>query len=378
VLFWVTDPAERRRLSAYALTLGGGTAFGFLTFVSYANRLPVCDALSPVWLSDALLASGLMFGLSLLPPGSWKTRLGLALIAGAAIAAFHAVTWPHCLSRLEGVSPEVQQLWLSHVREARPIYRHGWRVAVGIAAIPVTGIIGWILLASVRRRDALLLRRTLAAAVPAIAASLLLLWQTRTGPAAQLMGIVGAAALTWVAVPWAQRAKRPLVRVLGTFLVVVIGFGAAVPAASTFYPEENKSDRLKAVDTANARCPSLYGMRAVAQQPKGMVFTFVDLGPRLIAVTHHNAVTGPYHRNGEQIADVMNAFRGSEPQAHEIITKYRSDYLLICPNMASATIFTSEAPKGFYSQLVHGRVPNWLERVQLPKDSPFVMWRVKR
>jgi len=376
VLFWVADPAKRRRLSAYAATLGGGTAFGFLTFVSYANRLPVCDALSPVWLSDALLASGLMFGLSLLPPGSWKTRLGLALAAGAAIAAFHAAMWPHCLSRLEGVSPEVEKLWLSHVREARPIYRHGWRIAVGIAAIPVTGIIGWVLLAWVRRRDPSLLRRTLAAGVPAIAASLMLLWQTRTGPAAQVMNLVGAAALTWVAVPWAQRAKRPLVRILGTFFFMILGFGAAVPAASTFYPEEIKTDRMKAVDSANSRCPSLYGMRAVAQQPKGMVFTFVDLGPRLITVTHHNAVTGPYHRNGQQIADVMNAFRGSEPQAHAIITKYRSDYLLICPNMATSTIFMSEAPKGFYAQLVHGRVPNWLERVELPKDSPFVMWRV--
>ena len=50
-------------------------------------------------------------------------------------------------------------------------------------------------------------------------------------------------------------------------------------------------------------------------QPKGMVFTFVDLGPRLIAVTHHDLVTGPYHRNGQQIADVMNFWRGSpEPR----------------------------------------------------------------
>ena len=108
-----------------------------------------------------------------------------------------------------------------------------------------------------------------------------------------------------------------------------------------------------------------------------MVFTFVDLGPRLITVTHHDAVTGPYHRNGEQIGDVMKAFRGSEPQAHAIIAKYRSDYLLVCPNMATATIFMSEAPKGFYAKLMKGHVPNWLERVNLPKDSPFMMWRVK-
>ncbi len=58
-LFWITDPGERKRVSAYAVSLGGGTAVGFLVFASYANRLPVCDALSPVWLSDALLGSAL-------------------------------------------------------------------------------------------------------------------------------------------------------------------------------------------------------------------------------------------------------------------------------------------------------------------------------
>jgi MFS family permease len=378
VLFWVADPAERRRVSTYALTRGGGTAFGFLVFASYANRFPVCDALSPVWLSDALLAAGLLFGLALLPPGRWTTRLGLAVVAGLIIASFHALMWPHCLSRLEGVSPEVEKLWLSHVREARPIYRHGWRIEVAIASIPVTGMVGWILLAWTRRGDPELLRRIAAAALPALAATLLLLWQTRTGPAAQLMSLVGAAALTWIAVPWAHRSKQIIVRIFGTVLLAIIGFGAAVPAASSFYPKEHKSERMKAVDRANARCPSLAGMRAVAQQPKGMVFTFVDLGPRLITVTHHDAVTGPYHRNGEQIGDVMKAFRGSEPEAHAIISKYRSDYLLVCPNMATATIFMSEAPKGFYAQLMKGQWPNWLEQVDLPKDSPFVMWRVKR
>ena len=119
-------------------------------------------------------------------------------------------------------------------------------------------------------------------------------------------------------------------------------------------------------------------MKPIAQQPKGMVFTFVDLGPRLITVTHHSAVTGPYHRNGEQIADVMKAFRGDEAQAHRIIAKYRSDYLLVCPNMSTATIFRAETPNGFYGRLVRGQVPTWLTPVPLPKNSPFKMWRVQR
>ena len=61
--------------------------------------------------------------------------------------------WPHCLQRLEGVSPEVDRLWLSHVKEARPVYMHGWRIALLVVALPVTGAIGWLLLIWMRRKD---------------------------------------------------------------------------------------------------------------------------------------------------------------------------------------------------------------------------------
>jgi hypothetical protein len=109
-----------------------------------------------------------------------------------------------------------------------------------------------------------------------------------------------------------------------------------------------------------------------------MVFSFVDLGPRIITVTHHNAVTGPYHRNGEQIADVMKTFRGTADQARRTIAKYRADYLLICPGSSTTTIFMAEAKGGFYAQLQRGQVPKWLTPVELPAGSPFRMWKVAR
>ena len=43
---------------------GGDDGFGFLIFASYANRQAVCDALSPVWLSDAAVGGAVMLGLS--------------------------------------------------------------------------------------------------------------------------------------------------------------------------------------------------------------------------------------------------------------------------------------------------------------------------
>src|SRR5439155_22065351 len=94
VLFWVDDREERERLRAYAVALGGGAALAFLTFASNDNWNAVCDALSPVWLSDALLGSALMFALAWISPGDWKRRLTLAFGAGIIIAAFHALPWP--------------------------------------------------------------------------------------------------------------------------------------------------------------------------------------------------------------------------------------------------------------------------------------------
>jgi hypothetical protein len=376
VLFWVDEAEERERLRAYAVSLGGGTALAFLVFASNDNWNAVCDALSPVWLSDALIGSALMFALAWASPGDWRRRLLLALGAGAIVAAFHALTWPHCIQRLEGVSPEVERLWLSHVKEARPVYMHGWRIATLIVALPITGAIGWGLTIWWRWSDRELRRRVIGAALPGIVASLLLLWQTRTGPASQMMAVVGGAAIVWFLLPRFWNSTSATARVAGAAIVFIVGAGAAVPFVLDFIPEPRPTARDVAIGRANRLCGSLWGLRPVALQPRGVVFTFVDLGPRLIAVTHHDAIAGPYHRNGQQIADVMNFWRGSADQAHALAAKYHADYVLSCPNSSTTTIFAAEAPKGFYVQLQHGQVPDWLAPVQLPKDSPFRMWKV--
>ena len=378
VLFWVADADQRRRLLAYAVSLGGGTALAFLLFASYANRIAVCDALSPVWLSNALLGSALLLGLAWRTPGDWRVRLALAVGAGIVVAAFHAMAWPHCLTRLEGVSPEVDDLWLSHVREARPIYRHGWQMTTLILALPVTAMIGWGLLGWRNRGDRDLLRRTIAVAVPGMVAMLLLLWQTRTGPAAQLLAVVGATAVVWLLAPAFDRSKRSWVRTLGVVAVALVGFGALVPLGLKLAPAKVPTPREVEIEKANRLCNFIVAYRPIALQPKGTVFTFLDYSPRLITLTHHNAIMGPYHRNGEQIADVMKAFRGSAEEARRIFAKYRADYLLTCPNSSTTTIFLSEAKEGFYGQLTRGQVPGWLTPVPLPADSPFKLWRIAR
>ena len=377
VLFWVFERDERRRLAAYAAALAGGTALGFVVFASYANRLPVCDALSPVWLADALLGGALMLGLAWWSPVKWQARLGGAVAAGLLVIAFHSLAWPHCLSRLEGVSPEVSQLWLSHVREAKPITQHGWRTALMILALPVAGLIGWVALAWRRRGDSDLLRRTLGAGLPGIAALGLLFWQVRAGPAAQVLAIPGAVTLVALLAPPSFSSKYSVVRVLGTALAVLAGLGALVPLAIDYVaPTKPITARDRIIAKANSSCPSLWAMRPVAKLPPATIFTFADLSPRLITVTHHRAIIGPYHRNGQAIVDSMRMFRGTPDEALALVRKYRAEYVLTCPMMSQSTVFAAEAPKGFYAQLAKGKVPAWLEPVDLGPKSPLKLWRV--
>jgi hypothetical protein len=134
---------------------------------------------------------------------------------------------------------------------------------------------------------------------------------------------------------------------------------------------------MKRVNRANASCPTIPSMRPIARLPKATILTFVDLGPRLITITHHDAIAGPYHRNGDAILDVQRAFRGSADDARSIARKHGATLLLVCPNMSESTIYKAHSPKGFYMQIVGGTVPDWLVPVPLPGGSPFMLWRIK-
>ena len=376
-LLWVRDRDQAPRLAAYGVSLGGGCALGFAAFASYANRAPVCDALSPVWLSVMVAAGALALLLAWVSPKAWPARLALAALAGALLAAGYVLVWPHCVGRLEGASPELQHMWLSRVREAMPVYKHVWRTIVTVVTLPAIGLVGYAAMLWLSRREPERLIPWACAASLALLACGLLLWQTRAGPAAQLLAVPGAAGLAWLLIGWFRRRTNIFVRVLGTVAAVLVASGLATQFAVALVPQQKATNRA-AVDAANRKCPTLPGLRPIALLPKGTILTHVDLGPRIISVTHHNAVAGPYHRNGEDILAVMRAFRGTADQAWRTVKARRIDYVLICPNMSETTVYQAQAPRGFYMKLVEGNAPAWLEAVVLPPDSPYRMWRVRR
>ncbi len=374
-LRWVADRGERARLAAYAATLAAGSALGYVLFASTDNRLPVCDALSPVWLSASLAAGGLLVALAWIDPARRRWRLALAVLAAVLLVAGFAHVWPHCLSRPEGVSPELERLWLSNVREAKPIYAHGWRVYLPTIALPLAGLIGALTMLW-RARGTPAFAAWATPALLAVAACGMLLWQTRAGPAAQLLAVPGAAALAWLLLPRVMGDRRMWVRMSGSVGLFLVASGVAVPLIVNALPPAAQGKGRKAVGVANRRCPTLPALAPIAKLPAATILTFVDFGPRLLAVTHHSAIAGPYHRNGAAILDVQHAFRGSPEVAHDVMRRHGATLLLICPGMSESTIYAAEAKDGFYARLMRGQVPEWLAAVPLPKGNPLRLWRV--
>jgi hypothetical protein len=400
-LHWAWDAGETPRLRSYGAALAAATVLCFLVFASNDNWHPVCDVLSPVWMTTVSAAALLLVAISFVPARQRAARLALVLIAGGIAGAIYVFGFPQCFGhRLEGIPPEAERLWLSHVSEARPIYLQPVSTFVAMGALPFIGTIG-ALVAMVRRRGSRAAAEWAPIALFTIFATGLLFWQIRTGPSAEMLAVPGA---TYIALRGFVRLRRSgsvLVRVIGPVAAFVVASGLAFTVALDKVPARFTGLRVNQVwaiatgnghwpappkpggkpkpdlnKLANRRCPTIPALAPIGALPPATFFTLIDNGPRLITLTHHSAVAGPYHRNWQAILDTEHAFRGTPDQAHAIIVAHHAQYLLLCPHMSEATIYQAEAPAGFYARLETGWMPTWLARQPLPANSPYQLWKV--
>ncbi|WP_265587323.1 AcrB/AcrD/AcrF family protein [Sphingomicrobium arenosum] len=380
VLGWVWRAEESRRLASYGASLAGGCAIGFALFASEANRALLCDALTPVWLSDMLLAGAAAFALAWASPADWRRRLLMAGLAGVGIAVYHALAFPQCLTRLEGVSAEVSALWLDRVTEARGVQTHSPRLAF-VALLPVgVGLAGYAVGWWLGPKDGDQRRRILIVALPALVATSLLFWQVRAGAAAQLLAIPGAALFVTLLLPRTLAAGSAVVRILGTYAVVVLGIGALAPILAHVLPmsaEEKTKERTRtSLETAGKTngegvlfCKEARVMGLLNRIEPSTVFTHIDLAPRLLVLTHHDTITGPYHRNDEAIGHVLSVLQSPSAEAEDAartVRHYGADYLMICDERAPGD--APPASDQLEARLLRGETPDWLE----PVEEPFL------
>ncbi|MFB0872726.1 MULTISPECIES: hypothetical protein [unclassified Sphingobium] len=389
-LRWVYRPGAEWRMLPYGLSLAGATSLLYLLLASYANRKPVCDALSPIWVAIFSAAGAGMVLLSLIPSRRWPVRLGAGALVGGAVAAFFYVNWPQCLSPYQ-ISPELQRLWLVNIREAKPITAQAQSLVVPLLAMPVAGLIGLLWALCDARRDGERLWAWATVGLMMLFSTALLFWQLRTGPAAQLLAIPPAAwaAHRLLSALLTGTRRTRIAAAIGTALI------ATAAAASPLYTPALKlwqqatgttpkpwrpsaKARTDAINKANGRCRTLPALEVLDQLPPATIFTMVDLGPRLIATTHHSAVAGPYHRNGAAILNIHHAFDGPADGFRAIAGRHGATYLLVCPDFPEGTIYQARSPRGFYADLMRGHRPAWLTPVTLRTGMtlPYQLYRI--
>lgn len=427
-LRWIFKEGAARRLRPYALSLGGTTAFGYALFASNANRLPVCDALSPVWTSILVLAAGVLLALTYLPLRGWPQRFAAAALGGLLIAGFAFVFWPQCLTGAYQLSPELERSWLIYIREAKPVYAQPASSWAPMLALPVAGLLCALAGCWAARRDSERLWAWGTVMLMIAFAIALTFWQIRAGPAAQLLAIPPVAWALWalfarltrggisgrllavaslallggaanaysvypvIAQLWTSEPPRPAAPPANA----AIGNRTARPttrpektrrtANASATPPANAASGAKAPAAAGrqqsgrpeARCRTQPALLALNQIAPATIFTLVDLGPRLIAITHHSAIAGPYHRNGKAILDVHHAFDGTPAEFRAIAAAHGADYLLYCPNFPEGSIYQRRSPGGFYARLARGERMPFLTPVPLKFDGelPFTLYRI--
>ena len=410
-LRWVFKEGAARRLQPYALGLGGMTAVGYAFFASNDNRAPVCDALSPVWTSVLVLAAGLLLFISVLPLKGWVQRFIAAAIAGIVVAAFFWFVWPQCRTGVYQLSPELQKSWLSYIREAKPLASQARSSWVPMTAMPAAGLVCALFGCWSARRDYERLWAWGTVALMIAFALGLMFWQIRAAAAAQLIAIPPIAWAIWALLLslFTARWWLKVGAVLG-----LAGLGSAA-CAYEVYPAINRAianlngtakpsakapsapatavKNQMATSKSNAaaaplvkrpanngnRCRTLPALQPLDQLPAATIFTLVDLGPRMIAMTHHSAISGPYHRNGTAILDIHHAFDGSPETFRKIAAAHGATYLLVCPGFAEGTIYQARSPRGFYARVLRGEKFDFLEPVTLKFSGtlPYDLYRIE-
>lgn len=377
-LFWVADRGEARRVAAFGAAAAASTTLSLLLFVPPSVRMiGYCDALSIAHV-EALAIGGA--GLVLLAAIGFRNpaaRLASVIGLGLAVAAFIWLRHPQCLGDPSAlIDADARRLWLANVREARPIYRQSIPVIAGTLSLPLFGLVGVGLAMWRSRTTPDLLMRWAAIGLLGAFSFGFCFFQTRAGPAAQALAIPGVTMLGWSIVQIAERL-RPVPRTIALIAAFYLVSGVAVQVVVEKLPAAKQNLTVRRAAGANRSCASLRALAPLDAVPAATMFTLLDLSPRLIVGTHHSAITGPYHRNGHAIADVMKAFGGTAGEARAIIGRYHAGYVLICPGTSESTIYVRRAPTGFYAMLAKGQAPAWLEPVPLAMTTPYKLWRVR-
>jgi hypothetical protein len=363
------DSRQRTLLPAFLIAITVTETVLYTTtngaFPPYQN---FCDRISPIHLAafgSAALATAAL--VAMLPERRFLRAGGLVLIA-IGCAALYRLETPQCAAGPFGLlGPLGYKLWYVHVQEGMPLWRAGIDTRISWGLFPWIGLAG-ALAAYARhatRRPGSLAYCVLLAGAVAIA-----MLVTRAGAFANLLAIPGAVGLILRTFEktdrWAVIARLP-VRVLAILLLSPLG-AALAPALLT-----RSNDAPSPPITPG--CGKIDTLAPLDRFAPAVIVAPLELGPALLAGTHHRAITGPYHRDAAALEDVLRFFTATDARA--IAMRRSAAYVAFCPEGEMATM-ARFAPAGLAAQLLRRAPPSWLTPVVVPGTAGLQLYRITR
>jgi hypothetical protein len=318
-----------------------------------------------------MLATACTAGLAVIAvaPMPRARRLAALLGAGGLGLAMFASAAPACLRGPFGqVDPAIVPIWLDSVVETHSLLRQARShalVAVAWIAFAAIGLLAAARTLAVRVRDE---DRLLAMVV--ILAVALSCWQLKLIPYATFL-LVPVLAVMVARIPAARDVSAPVLRCAAFLLLNQTAVTlAAVMAMSTL----GQAQAATGVVRSAAPCLSTRTVAALDALPRGRFAGDIDLGPFVVALTHHDVLAAPYHRLGGAILANHHIMTGPTEDARRWLAHAGVDYVAVCPGLQKS----DAKGTGLRAALLGGTAPVWLERIELPQAAPLIVWRLRR
>jgi hypothetical protein len=367
------------------LALAGGTALLYSITESWSEA-QYCDSLSPFHVASlaavAAVVSGSIFAAQAKQLAlSWTYRLAICVAAGVAGLMALLVTAPQCGGDAFGaLDPLVRDYWYNRVPEGLPLWEIQATFSANYWAGYAAGLIALIWLFKAKRPVDVADRITVALLFIGCAVVGLLVSRTAlyTVCIANLMLAPLFLDLMKRAEALNTLATRMGLRVVAVLLVmpaVVANYAVGM----SFQRKLEANPKAKADDAyfekVTRQCQKPGAARALQQLPKGaQLMVGLDTAPSVLVFTDKKIVASGHHRNQKAMADVIQAFIGSEADARRIYQKRGIEYLVTCEGSYELQIYYDRAPDGFGAKVRRGNGPDWLRKDR--QIGPFTVYRV--
>jgi hypothetical protein len=369
-LLWIFGQESSVRLTRFAQSLAVTSVVATALFAPTVRWSELrCDAIMP-----GHLATLVTFALTATLAVRFSENRGLMargatlMIASTlAVLAMWSVV-PQCLADPYGtMDPLVRRIWFDSVQEGLPVWKQGGSGAVAAMAFPVIGLIGAVV--AWRRQRTRGWRVAVLIGFTTLLTGALVF---RAAGIAQIAALPGAVVLVETAMAWGARRTTMLARVVVQALVVIAPspLGPLV-AAAAIIPEN--APETKATPVA---CDVNCAVRRLDRLPPTGLMNPIDLGPPIVAWTHHSVYVASYHRLQQPLGDTIRFFTGSDANARAFMRTQRLRYIVFDPTAEEIGVYRKQAPDGFAAQLSGKTTPQWLRRVDFGAGTSLLLFEV--